>query len=368
MGALIDTITPPKKLPSTEYAQSGRFPIIDQSQDYIAGWTDDQDALISSKLPLIVFGDHTCALKFVGFPFAQGADGIKILYSSSNVRTEYLYQSLCFNPLVTEDYKRHYSTLRERPVAFPKRVDEQREIAECLSSVDELIAAEGRKLNTLRDHKKGLVQRLFPNEGDTSPRLRFHLSGNPLEWVIEELSAVATYENGKAYEQHIAEQGKYVVVNARFISTEGRVKKFTNAQLCTADIGDVLLVLSDLPKGKALAKCFLVSSKDMYAVNQRVARITPTDIRSSFLFYSLNRARFLLAFDDGLNQTHLAKDSVLSCPIAHPQDKTEQSAIADCLSSVDELILAQGQKIATLKLHKNGLMQQLFPQLDEAQT
>jgi len=91
---LVDTVTPPKKLPTASYASSGAFPIIDQSQSDICGWTDDNEALIREGLPLLVFGDHTCILKLISRPFAQGADGIKILKSSSKVETPFLFQFL----------------------------------------------------------------------------------------------------------------------------------------------------------------------------------------------------------------------------------------------------------------------------------
>jgi type I restriction enzyme S subunit len=121
------------------------------------------------------------------------------------------------------------------------------------------------------------------------------------------------------------------------------------------------MVLSDLPKGKALAKCYFVEAYDRYAVNQRVCRLQPSQIDGKFLYYALNRHPRLLAFDDGLNQTHLSKAGVTDCPLCVPQEKVEQQRIASCLTSLDDLITAETQKLEALKSHKNGLMQQLFP-------
>jgi type I restriction enzyme, S subunit len=115
---LVDTVAPPQKLPTAVYASSGAFPIIDQSQSVICGWTDDNEALIQDDLPLIVFGDHTCILKLIARPFAQGADGIKILKPRSKVGTPYLYQFLSYRPVATEEYKRHFSILKEKIVFF----------------------------------------------------------------------------------------------------------------------------------------------------------------------------------------------------------------------------------------------------------
>ena len=164
---LVETVTPPKKLQTADYRPEGQFPVIDQSQDYICGWTDDADAAIKSDLPVVVFGDHTCALKFVARPFAQGADGIKILKAKAEVRDDFLFFSLQASPVQQESYKRHFSTLRERVIAFPERDSgEQYRIASCLSSLDDLIAAQSDQLEALKTHKKGLMQQLFPSPAE----------------------------------------------------------------------------------------------------------------------------------------------------------------------------------------------------------
>lgn len=245
---------------------------------------------------------------------------------------------------------------------------EQQKIAACLDSADALIAVQGRKIEALRAHKKGLMQQLLPQEGEPQPRLRFPEFEGAREWEIKPLAEVATYENGKAYERDIAEEGKYVVVNSRFISTEGSVRKYTNADYLTANVGDVLMVLSDLPKGRALAKCYFVEANDRYAVNQRVCRLKSKRVEAKFLFFVLDRNPKLLAYDDGQNQTHLSKGNVQACPLRIPPMKAEQQRIAYCLTSLDDLIAAEIRKLDTLKTHKKGLMQQLFPRVGEVDT
>ncbi|SER10916.1 restriction endonuclease subunit S [Thalassovita taeanensis] len=244
---------------------------------------------------------------------------------------------------------------------------EQEQIAECLASIDVLIDAESEKLNALKDHKQGLMLELFPIKLETLPKRRFPELQDPEGWVEKPLGEVADYENGKAFEKDIEEEGDFIVVNARFISTDGKVRKYSNKRYCVASRDDVLMVLSDLPKGRALAKCFLVDKDEKYAVNQRVCRLTAHAIDSTFLYYALDRHPFLLAFNDGLNQTHLSKGSVLECPIAFPLDEKEQAKIVSVLMSVDEQIRSQTLKLEQLKVHKRGLMQQLFPVLEEVQ-
>ena len=114
LADLVETVIPPKKLTTSTYLADGRFPIIDQSQSYICGWTNDDEAALTRPLPVIVFGDHTCVLKFVNRPFAQGADGIKILTARRRVSTLYLYHQLTYRPVVMEEYKRHFSALKEK--------------------------------------------------------------------------------------------------------------------------------------------------------------------------------------------------------------------------------------------------------------
>jgi type I restriction enzyme S subunit len=238
---------------------------------------------------------------------------------------------------------------------------EQQKIAECLNTLDELIGAESQKLDALKAHKKGLMEQLFPGEGETLPTLRFPEFTDAADWEEKPLEAVADYENGKAYEPHIAETGKYVVVNSRFISTDGAIRKYSNESLCIAKLGDVMMVLSDLPKGRALAKCYYADADNLYAVNQRVCRLESHGIHSKFLHYLINRHPRLLAYDDGMNQTHLSKDSVLQCPLNVPPTSEEQQKIADLMTSLDDLIGAQTEKLEALEMHKKGLMQQLFP-------
>lgn len=161
------TITPPRKLVKSEYQNIGKYPIIDQSQEYIAGWTNAVDALICNSRPLIVFGDHTCVFKFVNHPFVQGADGIKILLSSPKINEKFAYYCLENIPLQPDGYRRHFSILKEWIIKIPKKNSgEQEKIAECLSTADLLIQAQAHKLETLKMHKKALMQGLFPSLED----------------------------------------------------------------------------------------------------------------------------------------------------------------------------------------------------------
>ncbi len=182
----------------------------------------------------------------------------------------------------------------------------------------------------------------------------------PEEWDVEPLGALVGYTNGKAHEQSINDSGRFVVVNSKFISTEGSTRKYSEHSFCPASKGDVLMVMSDVPNGRAIAKCYWVESDDTYTINQRICVLGPRSIDGKLLFYKLDRNPFYLAFDDGAKQTNLRKDEVLACPLGIPKSEAEQRAIATALSDVDGLLGGLDRLIAKKRDLKQAAMQQLL--------
>ena len=365
LDSLIDTVSPPAKLPSSSYLATGKFPIIDQSQDAICGWTDDPQVVIEKPLPLIVFGDHTCVLKFVARPFAQGADGIKILAAKPSISIDYLFHSLNHQPLVMEDYKRHFSTLKERQVFFPGvESGEQQKISDCLTSLDAIIAAQGRKVEALKAHKRGLMQQLFPREGETRPRLRFPEFRNAPEWKGKLLGEAATFYNGRAYaKEELLERGKYLVLRVGNFFTNDHWYysdlELDDTKYC--DEGDLLYAWS-----ASFGPRMWRGGKTIY--HYHIWKVVEKEgVSKAFLFYRLDadteemRARTA----NGIGMFHITKGTIESWMSAFP-NLEEQQRIADCLSSLDTQITAESNRLAALKIHKQGLMQQLFPAPDAA--
>ena len=161
LGVCVEIITPPSKINTIEYSKSGKFPIIDQSQDFICGWTDDDKKVIKISEPVIIFGDHTCVTKFVNFDFAQGADGIKILKSKKFLNPKFLYQLLQFDPIVPEMYKRHFSKLKGKKILYPKDKAEQKMIAQVLGDMDDEISALQDEIEKLKMIKQGAMDELL---------------------------------------------------------------------------------------------------------------------------------------------------------------------------------------------------------------
>ena len=120
------------------------------------------------------------------------------------------------------------------------------------------------------------------------------------------------------------------------------------------------MVMSDVPKGKALAKCFYVESNNLYSLNQRICSLKSKNYNNKYLFYILNRNSYFLQFDSGVGQTNLRKDEVLDCPIIIPTSKLEQTKIANFLSSVDKKIELTDKELNTTKEFKKALLQKMF--------
>jgi len=182
----------------------------------------------------------------------------------------------------------------------------------------------------------------------------------PEDWDIEKLEDLVHFNNGKAHEQFIAENGNYIVVNSKFISTEGEVFKSSSKNLSPLSPGEITMVMSDIPNGRALAKCFYIDQKRKYTLNQRICSFKSKGSDGKYLFYILNRNKYFLDFDSGVGQTNLRRSDVLNCPVVMPTSKPEQTAIATALSDTDELIEKLEKLIAKKKAIKQGTMQKLL--------
>lgn len=182
----------------------------------------------------------------------------------------------------------------------------------------------------------------------------------PADWDITLLSEIVQFSNGKAHEKDIDESGAFTVVNSKFISTEGQVSKRSKTAYSLLKKGDITMVMSDIPNGKALAKCFLVEKDNIYTLNQRICSLRTSICDNIYLYYILNRNNYFLSFDSGSGQTNLRRSEVLSCPIPLPPTKSEQTAIATALSDMDALISSLEKLIEKKRMIKQGAMQELL--------
>lgn len=248
----------------------------------------------------------------------------------------------------------------------PKRKEEQQKIADCLSSLDALIAAQTDNIDALKTHKKGLMQQLFPREGETVPRLRFPEFRGVREWEersISEIGEVVTGSTPSTSDKSLY-GGRVMFVSPADISDQCFVtrtaKTLTEKGLSKARI---------IPARSTLFVCIgstigkIAQNKYECATNQQINSVIPFDnFLNDFVYCALELASERIAEMAGRQAVPIINKSLFSTAILKvPADKGEQKAVADCLSSLDALISAHTEKLDALKTHKKGLMQQLFP-------
>ncbi|MDR0608891.1 MAG: N-6 DNA methylase [Planctomycetaceae bacterium] len=153
LGDVIDTIVPPKKIQMSEFLTKGKYPIIDQSQKNISGYSNDDDAVINITTPVVIFGDHTCVIKYADMPFIQGADGIKVLKTHDRLLPKFLYYYLKSNPIKSEGYNRHFTKLKQVQIPLPPLDVQEQIVAEieaeqkAVDACKELIKIHENKIN-----------------------------------------------------------------------------------------------------------------------------------------------------------------------------------------------------------------------------
>ena len=174
------------------------------------------------------------------------------------------------------------------------------------------------------------------------------------------LSDIAIFQNGKGHENIVDEDGKFILINSKFISTNGKIIKKCSKQLTPLKIGDIAMVMSDLPNGKALAKCFKIDKNNTYTLNQRICSLTINDkYDSNYIFYKINRNKYYLKFNDGVNQTNLKKREILNLSLDVP-NYNNQRKYSLILTMIDNKIIMELDKIDILQELKKGLMQNMF--------
>ena len=269
------------------------------------------------------------------------------------------------------------SSMEKLKINFPG-LSEQQKIAYCLSSLDDLITLESQKLNALKQHKKGLMQQLFPAEGETVPRLRFPEFRGAGEWekrVIEDFFEVGSSK--RVLQNDWTTQG-VAFYRTRELVSLSKSQPFRSEVFISEKLFDEISGWYGLPSEGD----FLVSGVGTLGVAYQVQANDRFYFKDgNVLWFKLKNGiisdffKYCFEADEiqdqiieqasistvGTYTIQNAKVTKFSCP----PNLEEQQRIADCLSSLDDLTTAQVQKVEALKTHKKGLMQQLFPKLEE---
>ncbi len=256
-------------------------------------------------------------------------------------------------------------TFVSKDVCFPTDPAEQEKIASCLSEIDNLISAQNQKVDAMKEKKKGLMQQLFPQSGETTPKLRF--AGFDGDWIEKKLGEVADFQNGYSYNSStFADEGDYVIrisdIKDGTISLKSAVRSTTKvSDVFKVVKGDILIAMS----GATTGKIGEYRNDNVAYINQRVGNIKPFDINKKLLLFLL-QSDFFTRYLNGIltvgAQPNISSQQICSFGFMLPSSDSEQKQIAECLSELEDLIVSESEKLDALKDHKKGLMQQLFPQ------
>lgn len=380
LGQCLDYLQPtPFLVDNTDYNDEYEIPVLTAGKSFILGYTNEQEGIFNENLPVIIFDDFTTASQFVDFPFKTKSSAMKILLAKNDNDIKFVYESMQTLNYEVGVHKRHWiSVFSKLRIAVPKP-QEQQKIASCLSSLDELIAAHKDKLEALKDHKKGLMQNLFPQDGEKVPKLRFKEFENSGEWEekkISDLGETISGLTGKSKDDFGA--GKpFVTYKQVFDNSEINFEQCERVQISddenqtSLQQGDILFTTSsETPNEVGFASVLIDFPKEKTYLNSFCFALRPFNIEktqpqfSRYLFHSPIYRRSVTAIAQGSTRYNISKGAFVEIQVPIPAP-TEQQKIASCLSSLDEVIEAQAEKIEQLKLHKKGLMQGLFPKIND---
>jgi type I restriction enzyme S subunit len=269
--------------------------------------------------------------------------------------TECLFPYLYYSMLSVQDFiNKNLRQGAAQPHVYPKDIAEIKiplpSLPEQKAIVEKLDAAFA-EIDTLESNLDTNIHNLSNNQ-DQLVNYVFKKYRHKLEAC--KLREVTEYANGAAHEKIINPDGKYIVVNSKFISKDGLPAKRTNQQLSPLIKGDLAMVLSDVPNGRALAKCYLVLEDDLYTLNQRICRVRSKTLNPEFLYFNLNRNAYLLSFNNSENQTNLRLEDVLNTPIFRADSSTQKNIVNEI-----DLLVNQFRKMEEINSSKLSLLRDL---------
>lgn len=346
------------QIPAKDISEVGRFPVVDQGQEFVAGYCDDENKVIDFDLPLIVFGDHTRCFKFIDFPFVLGADGTKVLLPDKKLYDpKFYYFALLALELPSRGYNRHFITLKERSLPLPP-LPEQKKIAHILSTVQQAIEAQERIIQTTTELKKALMHKLFTEGLRNEPQKQTEIGPVPESWEVVQLSDVCRFQSGGTPSKKNPEFWKGTIpwVSPKDMKrprlndvTDHISQEALESGSKLAPAGSVFVVV----RGMILAKTVPVALAEVpMAINQDMRAIVPEPkLRSAFLLYALETLRanlFKKVGRSGHGTATLMSNEISEFKIPLP-DLVTQEEIALAIQSLERKKALHEQKHAKLK-------------------
>ena len=376
LGDCLDYLQPTQYLVnSTAYDDGYAIPVVTAGKTFVLGYTNEIDGVFEKPLPVVIFDDFTTATQYVDFRFKAKSSAMKILLAKEGISIKFIYESIQQIDYEVGAHGRHWISAYSKigvPIPTPP---EQQKIADCLSSLDELIAAQARKVDTLKTHKKGLMQQLFPREAKNQPRLRFPEFRDAGKWkrmLISDLRPFVT-SGSREWAAFYSDQGDLFVrmtnlwrdsiyldlSDSKFVQLPAGANEGVRTQLKEHDV--LISITADIGIIGYVDECV---PSPAY-INQHIAlvRFDSDKLSGKYVAYFLasekSQRLFRISTDTG-TKAGMSLIGIQKIELMLPSF-SEQKRIVDCLTSLDDLITFQTHALETLKTHKKGLMQQLFP-------
>lgn len=343
------------KIPKEKYLSVGLYPVIDQSKEQIAGYTDESEG-IYCDVPAIIFGDHTRIIKYIDVPFFLGADGTKLLKIKDNTafNCKYLYYALSNAKIPNTGYNRHFKWLKELSFNIPS-IEKQREIADLMDIIVNLENLRKKQLEKLElfvksrfiemfgdpvTNEKGWVKVRLADKcciitGNTPPRANEKYYGSYIEWIKSDNIT----------------SSMYLTKAAEYLSEEG------------------LAVGKKVESGSVLMTCIAGSLKSIGNVaiadrpvtfNQQINAVVTNEQNTLFMYEQFKLTKEYITCDVNmalkgiLSKGQLSEKQFIFPPIEL------QNQFADFVAQVDKSKLAIQQSLYELETLKKSLMQQYF--------
>lgn len=351
----------------TNYKKTGT-PVLTANKGFILGYTDESYG-VYNDLPVIIFDDFTTDKKFVNFPFKVKSSAIKLLTLKNKNRDDLKFIFECMKNIKFEEkeHKRYYiSTYQNIKILVPKSTQEQKKIADCFVSIDKEIDATKRKLEQLKEHKKGLMQKLFPAKGKTLPELRFPEFSHRENWNIVSLGEVTEVVN-KRNKSNLT-LPVYSINNVDGFIPQSQQFDGMDSEARGYDISAYKIIgkhtFAYNPARINVGSIgYSGDLKDILISSLYVCFKTTDIVDDTFLMCFFNSHIFNQAVEcnvEGGIRSYLFYENFSRIKLAIPK-LDEQKRIASCIMSIDCEIKKINDKIDLLETHKKGLQQQLFP-------
>ena len=332
-------------------SENGEYEVIQQGDKPIVGYSDGEP--FTDYKDVTLFGDHTVSLYKPKSPFFVATDGVKIL-SADNFKGNYLYTTLERYKPEPQGYKRHFTILKNQDVWFTENMKEQQKIGSFFKQLDETIALHQRKLDLLKEQKKGYLQKMFPKNGAKVPELRF--AGFADDWEERKLSDIVSRLSKSSNNSELPR-----VEFEDIVSGEGRLNKDVSHKF--DDRKGILFSSQNILYGKLrpyLKNWLLVDFKGIALGDFWVFKSINSDPKFVYSLIQSNHYQKVANDTSGTKMPRSDWKKVSSTEFQIPSSLEEQKKIGSFFKKLDDTIALHQRKLDLLKEQKKGYLQKMF--------